>query len=139
MAKVPDESDDLLWQGDRFEIRAMKRQNGRYPARDWVDGLDKKGVALFYVAAKITETNFESGRPGDRAEKVKTSSAGLWELKVTKPGSSPPHHRMLFVREGDTLWATRGFTKTTNKLPQAEIDTGERIAAEWKEGGERAR
>jgi hypothetical protein len=43
------------------------------------------------------------------------------------------------VREGDTLWATRGFTKTTNKLPQAEIDTGERIAAEWKEGGERAR
>jgi phage-related protein len=114
----------------------MRRRNGRYPAKVWVDGLDKKGYALFQVAAKITETNFASGRPGDRAEKVKASSEGLWELKVTKPGSTPPHHRMLFVREGDTLWATHGFTKKSNELPQSEIDTGERIALEWKEGGQ---
>lgn len=117
----------------------MRRRNGSYPAKEWVDGLDKRGQALFQVAAKITETNFQSGRPGDRAEKIKTSTAGLWELKVTKPGSTPPHHRMLFVREGDVLWASHGFTKKTNKLPQAEIDAGERIAAEWKEGGEPTR
>jgi phage-related protein len=139
MAKVPSGEDDLLWRGERFEIRAMRRRNGSYPAKEWVDGLEKKGQALFLVAAKITETNFQSGRPGDRAEKVKTSSAGLWELKVTKPGSAPPHHRMLFVRDGDVLWATHGFTKKTNKLPQAEIETGDRIAAEWKEGDKRGR
>jgi hypothetical protein len=137
MAKVPNEEDDLLWRGERFEIRAMQRRNRSYPAKEWVDGLDKKGSALFQVAAKITETNFQTGRPGDRAEKIKSSSAGLWELKVTKPGSTPPHHRLLFVRERDVHWATHGFTNTSNKLPQAEIETGDRIAAEWKKGGER--
>lgn len=134
MAKVPDDEDDLLWEGERFEIRAMRRQNGSYPAKEWVGGLDKKGRALLEVAAKITETNFLSGRPGDRTEKIEASSEGLWELKVTKPGSSPPHHRMLFVRQGNVFWATHGFTKKSNKLPQKEIDTGDRIAAEWKEG-----
>ncbi len=46
---------------------------------------------------------------------------------------------MLFVREGAVLWATHGFTKQSNKLRQSDIDTGDRIAAEWKEGEERAR
>lgn len=134
MAKVSGDEDDPLWRGEHFEIRAMKRRNGSQPAREWVHGLDKKGRALFEVAAKITEVNFLSGRPGDRAEKIEASSQGVWELKVTKPGSSPPHHRMLFVRQGNVLWATHGFTKKSNKLPQSEIEAGDRITAEWREG-----
>lgn len=125
---------DLLFRGDWLHIRAMRRRNGRCPAKEWVDGLGKKGTALFHVAATITETNIRSGRPGDRAEKIKTSTEQLWELKVTKPGSSPPHLRILFVREGDTFWATHGFTKTKNRLPQSEIEEAERITAEWRAG-----
>src|SRR4051812_48765767 len=117
MAKVQPDEGELLWQGEHFEIRAMRRRNGKYPAKEWLDGLDKPGKGRFVAAAAITETNLRTGRPGVRAEKIKTSSEGLWELKVTQPGSTPPHHRMLFLRVGDVLWATHGFTKTSNKLP----------------------
>ena len=54
MAKVTGDEDDPLWRGERFEIRAMKRRNGSYPAEEWAHSLDKKGRALFEVAAKIT-------------------------------------------------------------------------------------
>jgi hypothetical protein len=138
LAKVSDkEGDDLLFKGDGLEIRAMKRTNGRLPAKEWVQRLDGKGTALFHAAATVLATNLRSGRDGGRAERIKNARHKLWELKVTKPGSSPPHHRLIFLREGTILWATHGFTKQKNKLPPPEIEQADRIADEWTE--ERAR
>jgi hypothetical protein len=134
MAKVSSEDEDLLYDGDWLEIRAMSRRNGDLPAKTWADGLDKKGKAQLMAAATVIETTLRSGRPpAGRAEKVVGSACGLWELKVTKPGSTPPHLRLLYLRDGQTLWAAVGFTKQKNKLAQSDIDAGGAVAREWLE------
>ena len=134
MTKLPDPEDDLLYQGDWLTVRAMRRRNGHLPAVEWWDGLNEKGKGQFLAAAKTIETTLRSGRPpAGRAEKVQISKLGLWELKVTKPGSTPPHLRVLYVREGQTLWAATGFTKKTNELATKDVETGDTITSEWKE------
>lgn len=86
------------------------------------------------AAATIIETTLRSKRPpAGRAEKVIGSACGLWELKVTKPGSTPPHLRLLYLRRGRTLWAATGFTKQKNKLEPRDIDAGDAVAREWLE------
>ncbi len=134
MAKVSREDDDLLYDGDWLEIRAMRRRNGELPAKTWADGLDKKGKGQLMAAATIIETSLRSGRPpAGRAEKVAGSACGLWEFKVTKPGGTPPHLRLLYLRRGRTLWAAVGFTKQKNKLEARDIDAGDAVAREWLE------
>lgn len=56
---------------------------------------------------------------------------------MTPKGSTPPHLRLLFVRQRQTLWAAHGFTKTSNKLKQRDIDAADRIVAEWRQGAPR--
>lgn len=132
MPKLQDEDDDILFQGDWLTIRAMRRPNGALLAKEWFDGLDEQGQAKVLAAGKILETTLRSGRPpAGRAEKVTTSRTGIWELKVTKPGSTPPHLRLFYLRKGRTLWAACGFTKQKNRLTAREVEAGDRIAEEW--------
>ena len=134
MAKVSGEDDDLLYDGDWLEIRAMRRRNGELSAKTWADGLDKKGKAQLMAAATIIETTLRSGRPpAGRAEKVVGSACGLWELKVTKPGGTAPHLRLLYLRRGRTLWAAVGFSKQKNRLEQRDIEAGDAVTREWLE------
>jgi Phage derived protein Gp49-like (DUF891) len=129
-----DSEEDLMFLGDWLAVRAMRRTNGRMPAREWADGLDKRGQGQLLAAAAILETTLRSGRPpGGRAESVKASRMGLWELKVTKPGGTPPHLRVLYVRRDRTLWAANGFTKQTNELSIQDIRGAERILKEWSD------
>jgi hypothetical protein len=134
MAKVLSEEDDLLYDGDWLEIRAMRRRNGDLPAKDWANGLDKRGKGQLMAAAEIIENTLRSGRPpAGRAVKVASSACGLWELKVTKPGGTAPHLRLLYLRHGRTLWAAVGFTKQKNRLEQRDVDAGDAVATEWLE------
>lgn len=125
-------ADDLIYAGEWLTIRAMRRRNGTLPAKEWADGLDKKGRGQLLSAAAIMETTLRAYRPpAGRAEQVKASEMGLWELRVTKAGSTPPHLRLLFLRRGQTLWAAHGFTKQQNKLAARDIAQGDSIALEW--------
>jgi hypothetical protein len=129
------EDESLLYVGEFISIRAITRLSGASPAKDWLDGLDKTGKAKFYSAAKILENSIRSNRPpSGRAEKIVGSRTGLWELKVTPAGGSPPHLRLLYVREGQVLWAATGFKKQSNKLRAQDIRQGETIVNEWKGG-----
>lgn len=129
-----DVDDDLLFEGERFRLRAIRRPNGRMPAKEWVDELDDKGAGQLLAALQILDTTLSSGRPpAGRAEKVKDAKYDLWELKITKPGSSPPHLRLLYVREGRTLWAAHGFTKQKSKLESKDIRRAESVVAQWLE------
>lgn len=113
-------------------MRAMRRRNGSLPAVEWWKDLKEKGKGQFLAAAKTIETTLRSGRPpAGRAEKVQISKQGLWELKVTKPGSTPPHLRVLYLREGRTLWAANGFTKKTNELTHQDVNLSDGITSEW--------
>lgn len=107
------------------------------PAAAWYDGLEDKGKGQFLAASKTIETTLTSGRPpAGRAEYIKDSRNGLWELKVTKPGSTPPHLRVLYKRERNTLWAAVGFTKQKNKLTTQEIELGDSVTDDWLGGRE---
>jgi Phage derived protein Gp49-like (DUF891) len=116
----------------------MTGRSGRRPACDWFDGLDKKGLGQFYAAIATMETSLDAGRPSKRFQKVRGSKQKLWELRVTMPGSSAPHLRLLYRREGKTLWVAVGFTKQKNRLERSDIQQGDNITQEWLEGRRRA-
>ena len=125
----------MLYKGDWLSVRAMTRTNGLQPALLWWEGLEKKGKGQFLAAVQVLETTLRSGRPpAGRAEKVRGSKNGLWELKVTKPGSKPPHLRAIYRLEGRVLWVAIGFSKQKNKLEQADVDQAENVTNEWPNG-----
>jgi hypothetical protein len=135
MSKLAGNTSDVLYEGEWLEIRAMARASGTCPAKEWYQGLEKKGLGQFEAAARIIETTLRAGRPpAGRAEPVKISRQGLWELKVTKPGGTAPHLRLLFRREGRTLWAAVGFTKKKNKLETKDVELGDSVTVEWLKG-----
>lgn len=132
MAKLRSGTDDVLYEGEWLTIRAMRRRNGRLPAVEWWESLDKRGKAKFLAAAEVVQNTLRSGRPpAGRLENVRGSKVGLLELRVTPKGGSPPHLRVLVLRREQTLWAANGFTKQKNKLERADVELGERIASEW--------
>ena len=134
MAKVQPDDADLVVRVGSLELRAMRRNNGSLPAKDWYDALDNKGKGQVAAAVAVLESTILRGRPpAGRAEKLDGSACGLWELKPTKPGGKPPHLRVLFIREGTTLWAAIGFTKQKNRLTAGEINAGDTTAREWLE------
>jgi hypothetical protein len=138
MTKVRILEDDTIYRGEWLTIRAMRRRSGSLPAKEWADGLGKKGTGQLIAASEIMETTLRTNRPpAGRAEKVASSQTGLWELRVTRAGSSPPHLRLLYIRRGQTLWAAHGFTKQKNQLEKKEVDMGDSIVREWMEGDER--
>ena len=133
MAKVTPDDDDILFHGEAFVLRAMRRSNGSSPALEWFDALDNPRKARVAAAFKTYENTLIAKRPpAGRACKVVTSREGLWELRVTKQGGSPPHLRMLFTRIENTLWVAHGFTKQKNALEQKDVDFGDSITQDWK-------
>jgi putative component of toxin-antitoxin plasmid stabilization module len=138
MAKLPDDDDDVLYPGEHFVIRAMTRRNGRRPAKEWLQSLEKAHRGRFLAAAQIMENTLRSGRPpAGRAGKIATSREGLWELRVTPQGGDPPHLRLTYLRDGNTLWAATGFTKTTNELETSDIRQADNVTRDWRQTRER--
>jgi hypothetical protein len=130
-----EDEEDCIWRGDWLTVRAMRRSNGSLPGKEWADSLTNKGSGQLFAACQIMETTLRSNRPpAGRAEKVVNSINGLWELRVTKAGSTAPHLRLMFLRRGQTLWVADGFTKQKNRFTAAEIAASEAVASEWLTG-----
>jgi hypothetical protein len=135
MTKVSTADDgDLICRVEGLEIRAMER-NGRYPAKEWALGLDKAMFGKLLGVAQLVANSIREGRPsapGGRWCKVKNAKTkNLMELRVTAPGGRAPHLRMLFIRQGNILWAAHGFTKQKNQLQVADIAAADAIATPW--------
>lgn len=123
---------DCIYDGSWLMVRGIIRPNGSSPALDWKDGLQEKGKGQLLAACQVMETTLRSGRPSaGRAEPIKNSKVSLCELKVTKPGSKPPHLRALYVRRGRTLWIADGLTKQKNTISASDCIQAESIVAEW--------
>jgi hypothetical protein len=140
MGKVAssDVQEDCLYRGEWLTVRCMFRGGGGSPALDWFHGLEAKGKGQVIAACQVLETTLRSGRPpAGRAEHIPRSSTGLSELKVTKPGSTPPHLRAFFVRRGQTIWVADGITKQKNTLEPRDWSQAEGIAAAWIEANDR--
>lgn len=134
MAKVPGE-DDVLDAGTAWlTVRFVRRRDGSMPAKEWFENLTEKGQGQVLAALAVLDVGLSSGRsPAGRATKLQGSREGLYELRPTKKGGKPPHLRVLFVREGRTIWLAYGFTKQSNDLKAHDVAAGEAVAREWRE------
>src|SRR5438874_987493 len=116
MAKVNDDNDDLICRVEGLEVRAMRHRNGKYPAKEWADALDNRGTGQLHAVARIVANSLDTGRsPAGRLSKIPGSRHGLYELRVTPAGGTPPHLRLLCIRKGRILYAAHGLTKTQNR------------------------
>src|SRR5437588_493915 len=132
--RVSKSSGNLIARGEAgvLELRAMTLGSGEMPAMDWYRQLDKKGIGQLHAALAIIETSFLSGRaPAGRTELIARSKFKLLEVRVTRPGATPPHLRLFVLRRRMTLYAACGITKKDNELKKRDIDEADRITATW--------
>jgi Phage derived protein Gp49-like (DUF891) len=135
MPKLLESGADVILVGDWLSVRAMRRRNGTYPAKKWADQLTKREMGRLLAAIRVVETGMRHGRPpAGRAVKIRESRHGLWEMRVTPAGGTPPHLRILYLREDRTLWAASGFTKQSNRTAPADVRAADRIVDEWIAG-----
>jgi hypothetical protein len=125
-------SQDLIFQIDQLTFRSVPASDTSHPAKDFISALDEPAYRDLLVAAHILASSCASGRPpSNRAERVSGSRRGLFELRITPPGRKGPHHRLLYVRERNTIWVLRGLTKRES-LSRNEIEAAERLLARWR-------
>ncbi len=117
-------NDPTIYEGECLSFHATTDQ-----ARRFVDELDARGRLDFAVAAAILDTSLQSGRPpAGRAERVRGSRCGLFELRVTPPGRKGPHVRLLYLPVGRRMLVVRGLIKRQARLPRGDIDIADRAA-----------
>jgi hypothetical protein len=128
--------DDVLYEGRFLDVRAI-REGGRFPAKDWVDGLERADLAKFMAKVTRVDRYLESGVPtGETFGVVGSSTVGLVEFRITPKKGRAPHLWMLGLlyrvgRRAD-YWAAFGFKKQKNQLTKREMDVAEVVAARWK-------
>jgi hypothetical protein len=137
---VPESPDDLLERlpDSGVEIRAMKRSNGRLPAKLWYDKLSEGEQGKVGACARTWYTSQTTSRPagGKKFTVVRGSKHRLYELRPTPRGSRGrlPPLRMLVLLEGKVVWVALGLTKTDRKLSPQDIQLADRITFEWRAG-----
>lgn len=135
MTKDEAQSDDLLFKGEILTVRAMRVADGNLPARAWWEGLEGKHQVKFRVAAENVDVDFRTGRRSGRTGIVDAKDNRLVEFRVTRPGASAPHLRMLGYRDQNTLWMAYGFTKQTDQLDTRDIRQADNITTAWLAAG----
>ncbi len=105
-------ADRLLQTIEQLSFYAIETAPGLFPAHEFIESLDDVGKRDFLVAARILATTIATGRPpAGRSERIRGSSTGLYELRVTPRGRRGPHARLLYVRDGNAIRCARGVLK----------------------------
>jgi hypothetical protein len=105
-------ADRLLRTIEQFSFYAIETAPGLFPAHEFVESLDDIGKRDFLVAARILATTIATGRPpAGRSERIRSSSTGLYELRITPRGRRGPHARLLYIRDGNAIRCARGVLK----------------------------
>ena len=113
-----------IFNGTCIDIYTHTSQSERFFAT-----LTRREERDFPIAATILDRTVRIGRsPGGRAERIKGSSEGIWELRVTPPGRSGPHTRCLYICDGRDILVLRGLRKAERGIPRGEIELAERAA-----------
>lgn len=127
-------SEDLIHHLSPLAFRAVPTSPNNYPAKRFVLGLDPVARRDFLVAAQVLATSCSSGRPpSGRASRVAGSRQKLFELRITPPGRRGPHHRLLYIRDQNTIWVVRGLTKR-ERLSRNDIDLADHAVRRWRIG-----
>ena len=110
---------------DEFQVVFYDTPNGTLPARDFLDGLDKKMRAkMLHTIAILQEFGVETRLP--YSEHLED---GIFELRA-KQGSDISRV-LYFFFVGKKIILTNGFIKKTQKTPPREIELAKKYRSEY--------
>jgi phage-related protein len=120
---VIDYRDDPLVKGSCAAIAYARRTNGKRPAFDYIETLEKEDWAkLAKSFTKMAEVG-SIGNP-EKFRKLGGRSGKIYEFKIH------PKVRVLCFQYGRTWFLTHGFDKETGKTPPRQIERAEEIMKE---------
>jgi len=109
-----------------FDIDYYEDENGRQPAKEFIDSLDAKMRAkVFGRLGLLEEHGPRLGMPFSRH-----LGDGIFELR-TAAGSNITRILHFFV-VGRRVILTHGFVKKTQKTPMREINRAKKTRNDWK-------
>ncbi len=115
---------------EQFTFRCTNQQTAAF-----VDELSAADKTKLASAARIAATSLAIGRPAaNRWQKIR-GSKGLFELKVTAPGSPGPQVRLICAVADSTVLLVHGLVKTQSALPAGAVKLAARELARWREYG----
>jgi len=99
-----------------YQVEFFRKENGTYPAEDYINSLDDKMSAKIYRVLTMVEAN----GPELREPYSRHLDDGIFEVRA-KFGSNITRV-LYFFYIGKRIILTHGFTKKTQKTPQSEIN-----------------
>jgi phage-related protein len=104
-----------------WSIEYYVADNGKSPARDFIDSLSAESKAKFiFIADLLTEYGLNVREP---YVKPITGSRKLFEIRIKDRQNI--HRVFYFAYTGRKLILLHGFTKKTDKIPSREIEIAE--------------
>ncbi len=109
-----------------FTIEYYEDARGRKPAKEFIDGLERKLQAKAVGAMKaLKEYGTNLRMPYSRH-----LDDGIFELRITQGGDAARILYFFFV--GERVVITHGFMKKTQRTPRKEIKRAKRMRTEWE-------
>jgi phage-related protein len=108
-----------------FQIEYYDKSENEYPAKDFIESLDSKMRAKFYMLVKLLH---EYGNLL-REPYSKHISDGVFEIRA-KQGTDTARI-LYFFTSGEKIILTTGFVKKTQKTPKAEINLAKKYRAAY--------
>jgi len=120
MESVIDPIDDCLVKGPCAAVAYARRINGKRPALDYIENLEKED------RAKLAKSFTKMAQVGKiwNTERFRKLRGKIWEFKVY------PKVRVLCFQLGSTWLLTHGFDKETGDTPPTQIERAEAIMKE---------
>lgn len=110
------------------EVIFYRRSDGTSPVEEFLDELsDKQAAKVLWVLKLFEDLNFV---PSQYWKKLKNTK-NIWEVRISLGGNI---FRILgFVKNGQFIVLTNGFTKKTQKTPRSEITLAEKRKKHYQE------
>jgi phage-related protein len=123
MNSVVDTTEDVLAQGPCAIVAYARRLNGKRPALDYIENLERDDQA------KLARSFIKMAQVGriqnlERFRKLGGQSGKIYEFKIH------PKVRVLCFQIGKTWFLTHGFDKETGNTPPRQIERAENIMKE---------
>ena len=110
----------------RFEVEYFEKEDGTYPAEEFILSQDvKMGAKLFRLLELLEEKGNTLREPYS-----KSLDDGIFEIRA-KQGSNITRV-LYFFYIGNKIILTNGFIKKSQKTPPSEIDLAKKYRAEYE-------
>lgn len=110
----------------KFTVEYFEKEDGSYPAEDFILSLDVKMKAKIFRSLELLEMKGNSLRE----PYSKHLEDGIFELRV-KQGSDSSRILYFFVVNNRVI-LTNGFIKKTQKTPRSEIEKAKQYREDYK-------